>query len=454
MADNWPQFRGSNAVGLAGKVPLPTEIGPTQNVLWKTPLSPGHSSPVVFGDRIYLTGVKAERLITIAIDRASGKILWEREAPHKKLEVIHKIGSHAQSSPATDGERVVSFFGSCGMFCYDREGKELWSRPMGPFNSDFGAASSPIIVDDKIILAQDHDTDSFLMMLDKKTGETVWKTDRSEFPRNYSTPVIRTHAGKREIVLAATLRIVGYDFDTGKEVWTVRGISRAVTATPSMGDDGTLYFACWAAGGDENERIRVAPWDEVVAELDKNKNGEIEEKELPKGPILQRFTQVDRDKSGALTKAEYEYYRKLFDTAENMVLAVKPGGVGDVTDTHVLWRYRKQVPFCASPLCYGSRVFCVKDGGILSCLDAASGKPAKQARLPASGEYYSSPVGGDSKIFFLNDEGKLTVITDSADWSVLHTADFGEDTYATPAIVDGRIYLRTAGHLYCFGSKN
>ena len=456
-AESWPQFRGPNSAGTnsagtaANADPQPTEIGPDTNVVWKVDLSPGHSSPIVHGNRIYLTAVRDKQLLTLGLDRATGKVLWEKETPHEMLEQIHGIGSYAQPSPATDGQRVVSFFGSSGLYCHDPQGKLLWKRPMGPFNNDFGAGSSPIMVADRIILCQDHDQNSFLMALDKRTGETIWKTDRSEFPRNYCTPVIWEVAGKKQIVVAATLRVVGYDFDTGRELWTVRGISRLVCVTPVVGNDGVLYVASWAGGGDAGERIQVGPFEEALAD-DANKDGLLAENELPKGPIKQRFTQVDRDKNGAITRDEYEFFRGLFDQSRNVIMAIKPGGTGDLTSSNVLWEHTKHVPFCASPLVYRGLLFTVKDGGILSSYDASSGKVLKQARLPATGEYYSSPVAGDGKLYLMNARGKLTVISAAGEWQVLHGADFGEDAYATPAIVDGKIYLRTTGHLYCFGA--
>jgi outer membrane protein assembly factor BamB len=289
------------------------------------------------------------------------------------------------------------------------------------------------------------------MSLDIATGKTIWETDRSEFPRNYCSPVIWDVDGKDQIVVAATLRVVGYDFNSGKELWTVRGISRAVCMTPVVGDDGNLYVAGWANGGDTGERITVEPFDRVIAARDKNDNGTVERDELDKGgDIERRYTQVDRDDSGSLTRTEYEYYRNLFDTARNVVLAIKPGARGDATASHVLWEYRKFVPFCASPLYHQGLLFTVKDGGIVSCLDATNGEPQKQARVPGTGNYYSSPVAGDGKIYLLDQRGKLTVIDAARQWKVLSTASFGEDGYATPAILDGKIYLRTAGHMYCF----
>ena len=363
-ADDWPQFRGVGGRGLAeSSRSLPTEIGPdSEHIAWKIAFPPGHSSPVLHGKRLFLTAVRDKALVTIAVSRTKGKILWEQKAPYKKLEEIHAIGSHAQPSPATDGKRVISLFGSSGLYCHDVDGRLLWKKEMGPFNNDFGAGTSPVIVDDLVITVQDHDTDSFVAAYDKKTGRLAWKPDRAEFPRNYCSPVIWRVGSKKQIIVAATLRVVGYDLKTGKELWTVRGLSRAVCNTPVVGGDGKLYVAGWARGGDIDERISVEPFAKLVAARDKNKNGTLEREELEKGHAIERrYPQVDRDKTGTITRKEYEYYRNLFDVARNVVMAIKPGASGDATKTHVAWEYRRHIPFCASPLFFNNTVFTVKD---------------------------------------------------------------------------------------------
>jgi outer membrane protein assembly factor BamB len=451
-AADWPQFRGPNCSGRAAdESRLPDRVGPDQGVIWKTALPPGHSSPVVVGDRVYLQAERDGKLLTLALAARDGRTLWEAEAPARTLEQIHRIGSHVQSTPAADGAGVVSFFGSCGLFCYDQGGKQLWHRRMGPFKNDFGAGSSPVIVGQRVILCQDHDQGSFLMALDRRTGETLWKTDRSDFLRGYSSPVLWDSAGRKQVVVAGTLHVASYDLETGKEVWTVRGISRTVCMTPAVGEDGRLYAAGWSAGGDAGARIDVEPFDQVVKQLDRNGNGTLEASELTTGPIAERFTQVDLDKDGSITRGEYERYRKLFEDGQNVLLAIRPGGKGDVTDSHVVWRNTQQVPFCASPLVHAGLVYTVKDGGLFSCLDARDGKPLRRERLAGHGSYYSSPVIGDGKIYLIDQRGRLTVVRAGRDGKVLSTSDFKEDAYATPAIANGRIYVRTSGHLYCCG---
>jgi outer membrane protein assembly factor BamB len=451
QAGSWPQFRGGHQATADGHK-LPTEIGPDKNVLWKVELPPGHSSPVVHGDRVYLTAVKDQKLLTIALDRTTSKTLWQQEAPHKGLEKIHKIGSHAQPTPATDGQRVVSFFGSSGLYCHDPDGKLIWSLPMGPFKNEFGAGCSPIIVDDKVILNSDHDSESFLLAVDKTNGKQLWKLDRAEFRTGYATPIVTQVNGKKQLVVCGTLRVVAYDLDSGKELWTVRNLSRIINMTPTVGPDGTLYVAAWAPGGDPGQRISFPPFAELIEKQDADKNGTLEENEAPAGPFKDRYTQVDADKNGHVTRREYEAVRDIIDKSQNRLVAIKPGGIGDVTESHVLWSHTRDLPYVPSPVLANGHLFFVRNGGIATSLDVKTGKPARTDRVRGNGDYYASPVAGDGKVYVVSKDGDLSVISAEGDWKVLHAAEFDDEVYATPALVDGRIYLRTRGHLYCFGT--
>src|SRR5439155_11398606 len=319
-----------------------------------------------------------------------------------------------------DDERVITFFGSSGLVCHDHAGKLVWHRPMGPFNNDFGAGSSPVLAGDWVLLCQDHDQNSFLMALDKRTGKTIWRTDRSEFLRGFCTPVIWEVRGRKEVVVAGTLRVAGYELDTGKEAWTVRGIARTMCASPVLGD-GRLYLSGWAAGGDPGAAIEVEPFDVVIKRADKNANGTLERSELNGHPFAERFTQVDVNGDGSITRAEYERFRELFQKGRNAVVAIRPGGQGDVTDSHVAWTNTRQVPFCASPLYHDGLLYTLKNGGLFACLDARDGKVIKQGRLQDTGNYYSSPLSGDGKIYVLSERGSLTVVRAARDWEVLST---------------------------------
>jgi outer membrane protein assembly factor BamB len=450
---DWSQFRGPNGSGTAGNQPgVPVDIGPDRHVVWKVALPSGHSSPVVHGDRIYLTGVAEKKLLTLALDRATGKTVWQVEAPYTTAETVHATGgSLAQSSPATDGQRVVSFFGSSGLFCYDRDGKLLWHRPMGPFKNDFGAGSSPIIVGDRVLLNEDHDVDSFLIALDKHTGKTLWKTPRPESRRSYSTPVIWTVEGKQQVVVAGTLRVVGYDLETGKDIWTVRGLARLVNPTPVIGPDNVLYVSTWVAGGDSDDRFDLPPFAEMLKRYDKNGNGTLEHSEVTGTILKERFAQFDVDKDGHITEAEYEQTRAICNAANNRLVAIRPGGRGEVTKTHVIWEVNKGLPYMPSPVLHEGKLFIVKDGGLMSCLDSQTGKLLSQERIYGTGRYYSSPVVVNGKLYLANQEGRLSVVEAAPGTRLLHRIAFEEEVYATPAVMDGRMYFRTKGHLYCFG---
>lgn len=448
---SWPQFRGA-AFGVAEDAKYPDSLDPDKNLVWKAVVPPGHSSPIIHGDRIYLTGVRErKRLFTLCLSADDGNILWGKEATYKTAERIHRIGSLAQPTPVTDGERVISFFGSFGLLCYSKDGELLWKLPMGPFDDDFGTGASPVLVGNYVILCRDQDTGSFLMAVDKKTGKTIWKTDRSEFPRGYATPAVWTVNGSKQIVVCGTLRVIGYDLQTGKEIWTVRGFARIANHTPSV-SEANLYVSAWAPGGDIGERISVPSYVEFLKLNDKNANRKLEIKEIKtSSAIRNRFRQIDRNKDDHITSAEYESMRAIFDKAQNVIMTIKPGGVGDITESHVVWRYHKILPYVASPIFYSSRLFMVKNSGIVSCLDAATGLPTKQGRILARSNIYSSPVAADGKVYMISERGEVNVIRAAAQWSAISHTKLGERCYATPALSGGRVYVRTEKALYCFG---
>jgi len=449
-AGNWPRFRGPNGSGVAaGEAELPAKIGPEENLLWNVPLAKGHSSPVVFGDRIFLTAFRDRKLVTLGIDVRTGKTLWEAVSKYKTLERFHRIGSPATPSVVTDGEVVVSFFGSSGMNVYTPDGKLLWHKPMGPFNNQFGATSSPILAGDRIISVQYHDTGSYLAAFNKQTGKQLWRTERPNVRRNYGSPVLWKSGETLHIVVAGTAHVEGFDVTDGRQLWSVRGLCRVVSNTPVVGNDGRLYAASTGGGSTPPQPA----FTELLKGADKNKNGELENSELPASRIKSFFGQFDRDRNGRLNKTEYETIREIFRISRSAAIAVRPGGKGDVTESHVAWSYGRGIPRNASPLVYDGRMYLVKDGGVLTVLDTKTGRLVKQMRLAGRGKYFSSPVVGDGKLYVIDDRGTLTVLALTGDLKQLHTARFGESVLATPAIANGRIYVRTVGRLYCFGKK-
>lgn len=445
----WPQFRGPNATGVCpDSKPLPTEIGPETNVVWKVTTPAGISSPAVVGDAIYLTALEDGKLWTLALSAVDGHTLWKQEAEYEKLEKVHRVGSPATASVATDGEHVVSMFGSAGLFCYDRSGKLLWKLPLGPFDNQFGAPSSPIIVDDMVVLVEDHDNDSFLAAFDIKTGETRWRTDRSFYRRNYNSPVVWEQGGEKQVVVAGTAQVTAYDAQSGALRWFIRDGSRVISATPVVGEN-QLYVAN-SGGGEETNLPSFAT---VAAGADANKNGELEAAELPNSLVKRFIDQFDRNDSGGLDEPEYESIREILSYARSVAMAIRPGAKGDATETHQAWTYTRSLPRNSSPLVYQGTLFFINDGGILTSLDAETGDMEKQGRLRGTDAYYSSPVAGDGKLYCISQKGRLTVVSAEPKWKTLADADFEEDVMATPALLDGKIYVRTAGHLYCFAEQ-
>jgi outer membrane protein assembly factor BamB len=416
---------------------------------WRTPLASGHSTPCVYGDAIYLTTFGDGRLATVALDRRTGQQRWTQVAPTTHIEAYHATSNPAAATPACDGERIYVFFGSYGLLCYDLQGKLVWSRELGPFQDEFGSASSPILVDDKLIISADHDINSFVMALDRATGKTFWKTDRLGATRSYSTPVVITASGRRQIIVAGALQLAAYDADDGEKLWWVNGLARIVNPTPAQGLD-LLYVATWSPGGDTDARLAMDPWPRAIAKWDTDRDGKLTREECDDAEVLDRFYRIDLDQNKKLDEAEWKKYARVFELAQNTLLAVRPGGSGDVTDQAVAWEYRKGLPYVPSPLVYRDVLYLVKNGGILTCLDAANGRVLKQLRLPSNEGYYASPVAGDGKIYLASEPGVVTVVNAGSASSTLSSHDFGERTMATPVVADGEVYLRTEKALYCF----
>ena len=419
---------------------------------WRQPLDAGHSTPCVYGDRVYLTTHKENELAVVALYRETGRVRWKRTVPVTELESFHKTGSPAVCSPATDGERLYVFFGSYGLLAYDLEGQQLWSQRMGPFQDEFGASSSPVLLDDMVIINQDHDVDSFLMAIDKTNGRILWRTPREEFTRSYSTPIVWEHGGVQEIVVAGSRQLAGYNPKDGAKTWWINGMARIVSPTPVVAGD-LLYATGWTPGGDEDSRIAMESFAEARKELDKDGDGKIGKAELPDGsPVSSRFFRIDLDQDQGLDESEWKFHAEVFQLSKNKLLAVRPGGKGDVTESHVAWDYERNLPSVPSPLVYRGVLYLVKDGGIVTSVDPETGTVLKRGRARGVGKYYASPVAADGRVYLASERGMLTVLKAGAQWEVESYRDFEERIMATPVLRDGVIYLRTDDALYAFGS--
>ena len=236
--EDWSRFRGPNGSGVSETAGLPLTFGPEENVIWKTELPFGHSSPILTGDRIYLTAVREGRLVTICLDRPSGRILWERPAPRPRTEKLDTRNGPAGPSPAVDGRDVYVFFADFGLISYDKEGKERWRVPLGPFNNIYGMGASPVLVGDLVILVCDQSTNSYIVALDKKTGAVRWKTPRPEARSGHSTPIVyQAKNGGLQILAPGSFQLTSYDAMTGAKLWWVRGLSFELKSTPVVSGD-------------------------------------------------------------------------------------------------------------------------------------------------------------------------------------------------------------------------
>lgn len=448
--DEWLRFRGDNGAGVKDSAALPGEIGPDKNVVWKTPIPKGKSSAIVTNNRIYLTGHQEGKLLTFALDRQSGKLLWTREAPGHRDEKRHQLNDPAAPSPASDGLNVYVFFAGYGLVSYDSNGEERWKTPLGPFTNFHGMGASPILAEGKVVMICDQDRNAFLLAVDKDTGKTVWKVERPEMVHSFSTPVLyKAPSGKTEIIVPGSYQMTSYDMATGALIWRVRGLTYQVKSGPVLDGD-RLYFNGWAPGGEASERLELPSFEAALKEYDRDGDGKLSKEEIPKSWLPGNWDMQDLDKDGLLNAKDWLYY-SFRRTSSNSAMAIKLGGQGDVTSSHVLWKYDRSLPDVPGVLLYRGVLYLIRNGGILQTLDPETGKLLKQGRLRhALDEYYASPVAGNGKVYLISRAGVISVLKADADWEVTFFADLGEEVFATPAIAGGHIWVRTASALYAF----
>lgn len=450
----WPQFRGPGGSGVAERQQPPVEIGPQTNVRWKVPVPGGLSSPIIAGDNLILTAFDGGKLYTIAYRRVDGTETWRAAAPAERIEGFHRQeGSPAASTSATDGERIVSYFGSCGLFCYDLAGRELWRHELPPVSlpGDFGSGVSPILADGVVILVRDQLQGSKVLALDAATGELKWERSRQS-PVSYCTPVAwKTPAGT-QVVAAGHARMVAYDLRTGDEAWSLVGIPSACCSSP-VTDGDVLYFA-GGSGSANDEEFQMPPFDAMLKDLDADKDGALSRAEAEKA-FEGFFDNQDVNKDGRITRDEWESIQKLMAEGKNAAFALQAGAMGDVTES-LRWKQTRGLPYVPSAILYRGQYVMVKDGGIVTAFDAKSGDQIYMQRGVNGGRYYASPVAANGHIYFTSlEDGVVTVVRAGLDKpeQVVQNPPLGERVAATPAIADDALYVRTEGHLYAFGEK-
>lgn len=463
----WSRFRGESGSGIADDAPLPAEFGPEKNLLWKTPLASGHSSPCIWGKHLFLTTYDSETktLGTVAIDRFTGQVLWTKAAPVEKIERVHLTSSPAASTPTTDGERVYVYFGSFGVLCYDFTGNEIWKKELPSPRAMHGSATSPVVSSGTLFVAVHGGS---LTALDSETGEIKW-TNEARFPASYCVPLIRETDDGTQVVLQSSGGITAIDARSGNDLWWLDGLAADPVSSPVV-DAGFIYCVTHYPGSAADERVDIPSFDNLLAEYDKDEDGNISRHEIPKSRVVLSRGAEDGtgdvslsmivgiaerhgNKNGILERTEWQGAQAFMAAArksENAILAIRPGTTGALPEENIIWKEKRGLPEIPSALLYRGNLYAVKDGGIVSCLDAETGDLHYRSRLGSSGLNYASPVAGDGKIFVASRDGSVVVFEAGNTFRKLATNRLDELMAATPAIVDGTIYVRTEKHLFAF----
>jgi outer membrane protein assembly factor BamB len=442
--DDWPQFRGPGGSGVSIERALPAEVAPERNLAWKRSTPNGASSPVVVSGRVFLTGLDGEKLAVLCLDAGTGEPLWTRELGRARQEKFHPRHGPATPTPVSDGSSVFFFLPELGLLAYSLDGDELWRAPLGPFTSVQGMASSPVYADGKVILLIDQTVDAFVAAFDAKSGKELWRRPRpTNFLGSYSTPLVyRPAGGPTQVIAAGSMELTAYQLDTGEPLWTNEGWL-APAASPSLGEG--VVFA--------SEPVNQAPPPfEGMKPLDTDGDGALSHAEADAvSGLVHLVDRVDGDYGDGNGRIEAPEWAKAFAAFNGYggLRAVRLDGSGEEA-----WRFEKGLPYLSSVLLYDGVIYAVNERGIVTALDAKTGELLKQSRLrEALGDYAASPVAGDGKIYFASLEGKISVVKAGKDLETLSVADLGEGIQATPAISGGRLYIRTAKALYCFGGQ-
>jgi outer membrane protein assembly factor BamB len=450
---DWPRFRGPNGDGVAPDDKAPAAFGLEQNLAWKTKTPQGNSSPILVNGRMFLSAHEGDERMVLCLDAASGKELWRKSIRKARTETANPLNGPATPTPATDGKNVFVFFPEFGLVSYGWDGAERWRTPLGPFDAVQGVATSPVYAEGNVILFLDQPTESYLVAFDAANGKQRWKVERpSGFLGGYSTPSLyQPKNGPQQLIVAGAVELTGYQAKTGERLWWARGLTLVPAALPLVQGD-TIYTV--------EPRGDAAPPFAQVAVYDANKDGKVSFEEVAGeklgdkiwNKILRSIDKFFGDGDGAVNEEEW---KKSFTSGDKAggLNAFAIGGTGDLSEKGSRWNVPKGMPYVTAPLLYRDVLYVVRNGGIWSSYHPATGEKLKEERLKdALGEYYASPVAAGGKLYLVSKEGKLTVVKAGAQWEAEASVDLNEQVIATPAVVNGRLYVRTAQATYCFGS--
>jgi outer membrane protein assembly factor BamB len=450
----WPMFRGQNGSGVSETGKLPTVVGPDVNVIWKKEIPLGYSSPVLNLQNIFITAVQANKLLTLCIDRLTGETVWQKEAPRPRQEKIDGRNNPASPTPVIDEAHVYVFFPDFGLLAYDLNGNEIWKVPLGPFDNDYGMGASPVVAGDDVVLVCDQTTGSFIIAVDKSTGKIHWRKDRPEAKSGHCTPILyQPETGDLQVLVPGSFMLIAYSAKTGERVWWVNGLSFEMKSTPVI-HNGMVFINGYATPLNQpGLQPQVPAFADALTLYDTDRDKLLSEKELPKEAPYDWFSFVDLKKDGQLDSDDWSYFQAALASL-NAMLGIRLGGRGDMTAENTVWKYYRYVPQLPSPLVYRNMLYMINDIGFITIFNPADGKVIREGRLTGGGsQFYSSPVGADGKIYFISRSGKVSVLNGDGTLDIQVINELKEECYATPAIADGRLYIRTTGTLYCFGEK-
>ncbi|MBM3812263.1 MAG: hypothetical protein FJW20_11600 [Acidimicrobiia bacterium] len=451
---DWSSYRGPGGRGLGDSLELPAELGKEKGVVWKQATPKGNSSPIVVKDRVFLTGYEGDQRLVLCYESKSGRELWRASLEKARTEVYNPQNGPTTPSATSDGESVYVFLPELGLLAFGLDGKQRWKVELGPFTSIQGMASSPVAADGMVFLLVDNPDEAWVTAFDAKTGRERWKAKRPVgFLGGYSTPVVyRPASGPAQLIVAGARELTGYPLRTGERLWWANGITVGPAALPVVHGD-SVYTVEPSSEG--------APPFKSMLGADKNKDGKIQLSEYGGATINDKIMSrlmgsIDRNGNGDGEVTEEEWNKSFGGPAEpgatkpGGLVATKLGGKGDISSA-VRWRATRGLPYVTSALGYEGLVYVIRENGVLTAYDAASGEVRKQARIGDGGEYWASPVGASGLLVVVSKDGKLTQVKAGAEWEAVSTADLEEKTIATPAIAGGRLFVRTEGTLYCFG---
>lgn len=445
-SEEWSRFRGPNGRGISTESGFPVEFNDTKNLVWRTPVRPGKSSPVLTSKHIFLTGFEKENLYTQCFDRIAGKLLWERSEPLTHKAGVNLLNHPAAITPVTDGANVYVFFKDYGLLSYSSAGKLRWRVPLGPFTNSQGLAAAPILAGRLLILQIDQMDGSHIAGYSARNGKLQWKVAREE-SESWGTPILYDRPGEDlQIITVGANYIGGHRAADGKRTFTFPGVSPAMVASPVI-DGNTLY--AFGYGYQTSQ-----PFSRLLERSDKNKDGVISPDEYGDVNVLRAVGQYIGNGDGIVNEKKWDLWNDHVRGPTGLI-ALDLTHASSTVKPLLLWRFDKGFEsVIPSPLLHEQILYSVRNGGILTAFDAKTGKITKTGRIQgALGGYSASPVLADGRLYFSSQEGKIAVVRPGTEWEVMQLNDLHEEIFATPALSAGKIFLRTAEALYCFGTS-